>query len=345
MHDEFVQRADSLEKWAKTAKDNPVLDVLREATDLKKLNSSYMKSTLIDDLMTDSYAQLYAQIAADLPIKAASPVKTDIKPEPVNGEGTSADGQPIESAAKGRIKGVGRRELLKRAELAGFTTNNQPMVLTERRQSIKDRDGQASEISGHRRSVSVAVPTPRRTDSIAVEVDDDDSSDLSDLSADEIEEMGDQLPPSIKDALGVGRKNEAEADEEEEEADEEEGEGEEGEGEEGEEGEGEEEEEDHEEGEGLDAENEGDLEEEEDEGEEHYDEEHGEEEEEEGEEEEEEGEEEELGEDEGDEEENAENSEMAEDADDEGNVEDDRSAMDIDENALVQEQMRQESGS
>jgi len=292
-----------------------------------------MKPTLIDDLMTDSYAQLYALVAADLPIKAPSPPKTGFKNEAENSETKPADGQTAEPATKGRIKGVGRRELLKRAESAGFTNpQSNSLAPSERRQSTKDREGLVTEITGGRRSVSVVVPTtPRRTDDTVLDLDTGSDSELSEMSNEEIDEIGDDLPSPIKDALGVGRKS-ATPDIDEEQEDEEEGvEEEEEEEEEGEEGEEEEEEEEGDQDEmevdeeGHQVEHGGEVNEDGD-----------------GQEEEEEEEEDEDEEEQYDEDEENENEENAEDADDEGNNDDDRSAMDIDESALVEEQMRAE---
>jgi hypothetical protein len=282
-----------------------------------------MKPTLIDDLMTDSYAQLYALVAADLPIKAPSPPKTGFKNEADNSETKPADGQTAEPATKGRIKGVGRRELLKRAESAGFTNpQSNSLAPSERRQSTKDREGLVTEITGGRRSVSVVVPTtPRRTDDTVLDLDTGSDSELSEMSNEEIDEIGDDLPSPIKDALGVGRKSATPDIDEEQEDEEEEGEEgeEEEEEEEGDQDEMEVDEEGHQVEHGGEVNEDGDGQEEEEEEEEDEDEEE-----------------------QYDEDEENENEENAEDADDEGNNDDDRSAMDIDESALVEEQMRAE---
>lgn len=196
-----MQRADALERWVITAKDNPVLEVLREATELKRLNGSYVRPIAIDDLMTDSYVQLYVQVASTLPIRPASPIEKDIKPEASTDTSKPSTGEVV---PKQRIKGVGRRELLKRAEIAGSNTNS--LVLPERRQSTRDRE-EPSETSGTRVLVSVVIPTIRRPANYTVVHNEDDSdSELSDMSANEIDEIEDELPSALKDRLGVGRK-------------------------------------------------------------------------------------------------------------------------------------------
>jgi hypothetical protein len=67
-HDEFVLLAGRLEAWCQDpATQNPVLDVLRDVLELKRLNNGLMKATLIDDLVGDTYAMLYANIGPTLP--------------------------------------------------------------------------------------------------------------------------------------------------------------------------------------------------------------------------------------------------------------------------------------
>lgn len=157
-HDEFVPRANRLEAWAQSpdTKD-PLLDVLRDALELKRLNAKLTKDTLFDDLIGDTYATLYETVGAQLEHQAAAtnappngagtaalpttappsqrpgamslmhlmnvdgPSETPPPPRPSNISGNPfAPQQPETSTTtvKPRTKTVGRRELARRAEAA-----------------------------------------------------------------------------------------------------------------------------------------------------------------------------------------------------------------------------------
>ncbi|KAF1841987.1 uncharacterized protein K460DRAFT_319604 [Cucurbitaria berberidis CBS 394.84] len=67
-HDEFNTLALRMEAWCQNpATQHPVLDVLRDAIELKRLNNGLMKSLPIDDLIGDTYAMLYVIIGPTLP--------------------------------------------------------------------------------------------------------------------------------------------------------------------------------------------------------------------------------------------------------------------------------------
>ena len=66
-HDEFNTLALRLEAWCQnSATQHPVLDILRDAIELKRLNNGMMKPLLIDDLIGDTYAMLYTSIGPTL---------------------------------------------------------------------------------------------------------------------------------------------------------------------------------------------------------------------------------------------------------------------------------------
>lgn len=155
-HDEFVPRASRLEAWAQSPETkDPLLDVLRDALELKRLNAKLMKDTLFDDLIGDTYATLYETVGAQLELQAAAnpppnaagtaalptaappsqrpgamslmhlmnvdgPSETPPPPRPSNiPSNPFAPLQPEPSTTtKPRAKTVGRRELARRAEAA-----------------------------------------------------------------------------------------------------------------------------------------------------------------------------------------------------------------------------------
>jgi ribosomal protein S16 len=67
--DEFEIVADRIKEWVTepAAQSHRALTALKEAIELKKLNSGLFKSPLFDDLITDCYSFLYTEIKASLP--------------------------------------------------------------------------------------------------------------------------------------------------------------------------------------------------------------------------------------------------------------------------------------
>lgn len=66
--DEFSTLAMRLEAWCQNSlTQHPVLDVLRDVIELKRLNNGLMKPLQIDDLIGDTYALLYTTIGPTLP--------------------------------------------------------------------------------------------------------------------------------------------------------------------------------------------------------------------------------------------------------------------------------------
>ena len=133
-HESFLLNTSRLEAWALTPdSDTPILHLLREIIELKKLNSHLMKTTLIDDLVGDTFALLYENVVPELITKSndeenrdrmrvdhllmnpeASPAAVNA-PSPAAPQGLGPTDQP--ATARARPKGVGRRDIQKKAEL------------------------------------------------------------------------------------------------------------------------------------------------------------------------------------------------------------------------------------
>ena len=74
IHDEFTARAEKVERWAHDPDTSSlVLEILRDAIELKKLNNSLMKGSLIDDLVADTYASVYEAYVAQMPPEEQGP--------------------------------------------------------------------------------------------------------------------------------------------------------------------------------------------------------------------------------------------------------------------------------
>lgn len=67
-HEEFTKKSEMMEKWAHDPDTSSVyLDIMRDAIDLKRLNNSLMKGSVIDDLIGDAYACVYEEYLKQLP--------------------------------------------------------------------------------------------------------------------------------------------------------------------------------------------------------------------------------------------------------------------------------------
>lgn len=80
--EEFKPRAEAVDAWLqKPETSHLLLDILREVTELKKLNAGLAKPVMFDDLIADTYAQIYKEIGSTLPLLPTA-----------NGEGSTQPG-------------------------------------------------------------------------------------------------------------------------------------------------------------------------------------------------------------------------------------------------------------
>lgn len=149
--DNFTVNCNRLQAWAysfpPSATPSPpakLLDLLREAIELKKMNGNLMKSTLVDDLIGDIFARLYEQVVPELVARSNDEENRDrmrVNHLLMNSDGPSADspspaampfgvglGPGLEQpAARMRPKTVGRRDIGRRADaLVAKTVNPLP---------------------------------------------------------------------------------------------------------------------------------------------------------------------------------------------------------------------------
>ncbi|CAL3963505.1 unnamed protein product [Diplocarpon coronariae] len=141
-HEEFDAFSNRLDEWSADPRMNhPALDALKEAGDLKKLNSGLLKATPIDDLINDAYATLFTQVAKLFPDSTPGPLGTsqidgavsesstvatmratgpmhlnnlvmDMDSAQIPVPATLAASEPV----RPRKPGISRREVLRRAE-------------------------------------------------------------------------------------------------------------------------------------------------------------------------------------------------------------------------------------
>lgn len=153
--EEFAIQANRLEAYCQSvAEPDPVLEVMRDATELKRINNGLLRLHPIDDLIGDSYALLYSTIGPNLPplpseqaqqpqppahsANPLAPSGPELQPLPslphqVDGAPdpktlpalpfapyppTAA--QPANPPGRSRTKAVPHREILRRAEAASL---------------------------------------------------------------------------------------------------------------------------------------------------------------------------------------------------------------------------------
>ena len=164
-YDEFLIRASKLEVWCHSSKEgSPLLEILREAVDLKKLNAGLAKLPSMDDLIGDIYAALFA---ANAPVsdhhQSLLPASQDFADNLTKANGTntalSMNGPApeevdhhqallapksavpvIEQQSRARAKGIGRREVQRRAEAAATKPANPAIPLRPPAQPVPEKN-------------------------------------------------------------------------------------------------------------------------------------------------------------------------------------------------------------
>ncbi|RMZ71671.1 Histone transcription regulator 3 [Pyrenophora seminiperda CCB06] len=108
-HDEFNVLALRLEAWCQNpSTQHPMLDILRDAIELKRLNNGMMKPLLIDDLIGDTYAMLYTSIGPSLlPLPSEQPLPSaQPQPSPFAGTATPTGAMPISALMQVQVDGA-----------------------------------------------------------------------------------------------------------------------------------------------------------------------------------------------------------------------------------------------
>lgn len=192
-HESFENLSSRLDGWLENPRiSQPIKDAFKEVNDLKKLNGTAMKSTPIDDLISDIWATLHIQVAKTLPdpdrgslanhqmdgtSESSGPMPTmrNLGPMSLNNLVMDMNGTQIpvpvtfagSEPARARRSGISRREVLKRAEQAYSRMPDLPRPappparprLSEPSPSLilGSNDGPPKQ----RRSASAATSTPR----------------------------------------------------------------------------------------------------------------------------------------------------------------------------------------
>jgi hypothetical protein len=198
-----------------------------------------MKATLIDDLVGDTYARLYEEVAATLSVSQVDLPPTTDKPTKVpalagtgviNMRGVpGSDQTPVfhgyqaqhssEHVTKPRAKGVGRRELQKRAEAAVARPLTQSTIVplrgpsTPRQQQqstqmlnvvISNSPTQQGDINGAEGSPHPSGEGVSAPGSVHDSADDESGSELSELDEQIEEEEEEEVKPTIFKSMFPG---------------------------------------------------------------------------------------------------------------------------------------------
>lgn len=222
--EDFASIADVLEAWCnEPTSSHPVLDCLREASELKKLNSNLMKPAAIDDLINDAWATLFLHVGVNLP-RVAPPAPPSPTNEPrthgpmsLNNLVSNMDSTGVmqfpplpEAAARPRSKGVSRREILRRAEASVSRTPEAPRPFGPSRARVSDQSLQVaintrSPVTGPVQLRATATLRDQESNEVGIESSApgslhdsaDDESDLSDVPEPE-EEPAPAMFPNLK---------------------------------------------------------------------------------------------------------------------------------------------------
>ncbi|KAK0654325.1 putative histone transcription regulator 3 [Cercophora samala] len=94
--EEFDVVGEKITEWATTpaAENHPALNAMKEAVEIKKLNSNLMKAGLIDDLITDCYSTIYLDVKPELPRPAEATAEIQPSEDGSQQQQASQDGVP-----------------------------------------------------------------------------------------------------------------------------------------------------------------------------------------------------------------------------------------------------------
>ncbi|KAK2738386.1 Histone transcription regulator 3 [Myotisia sp. PD_48] len=116
-HDDFVLYSGYLDTWCQNqAGEVPLIELLRDAVELKKLNGTLMKSAMFDDLVADIYALLYKNTLPELMAAEEENRKQTQAGQLTAFQKVERTETPPVPGPKPRAKGVTRKEVQRKAD-------------------------------------------------------------------------------------------------------------------------------------------------------------------------------------------------------------------------------------
>ena len=157
----FMLNADRLDAWVhQPGFDSPLIDLIRDTIELRRLNANLMKASSIDDLIGDAYACLYERILPEIISKSNDENRVRMRVDHVltGPEASAAETPPPDQAGntgdvpatRGRVKGVTRREVQKRAEALVARSTAALIAANAAKITESERVAEAEAETGHR---------------------------------------------------------------------------------------------------------------------------------------------------------------------------------------------------
>ncbi|KZF19684.1 hypothetical protein L228DRAFT_224304 [Xylona heveae TC161] len=198
-HEEFQTAAARLETWCKSNYHNSTLNTLRDAMELKKLNSGMMKPVVFDDLVADTYAVLYGTVMPQLAPPTTNGSQDSERKDMMSlnnllmsadesSEQARSTAAQQETGPKPRVKGVGRREIQRKADAAvaaAFSTaaRTSKSATSAPQQTVPEVEEDKEDLSKDDNAQGAVSSVPGSVHDSA-----DDESELSDVEEDKIAE-------------------------------------------------------------------------------------------------------------------------------------------------------------
>ncbi|KAL3453353.1 hypothetical protein BJX65DRAFT_263677 [Aspergillus insuetus] len=206
--EEFVANTARLEDLAQLAPESSsVLELLRDAIELKKLNNNLMKVALLEDLIADLYSRLYEvnmpQVMEQVNEENKEKMKVDHILMTTDGPGdnsTPPNSAPASEAPapRGRTKGIARRDVQKRAET--IVARRVPPRVPARAPAATESESSANVTAptGPKPVIEIAIRQPPVGDGGSAQQSDipnsvhdsaDDESELSEMDEEKLSKL------------------------------------------------------------------------------------------------------------------------------------------------------------
>lgn len=220
--EEFSSKTARLEGLSNlSAESQPLLDLIRDSLELKKLNNNLMKVTMFEDLVADLYSRLYELNIPLLNEQVTEENKEKMKVDHLLMTGdatteTSAASLPASDtpAPRGRTKGIARRDIQKRADTivnlklgprttAKFATTETETATSARRGSnVAGASGLISTTQEHK-STSTGAEKKEKEGANSGSGDESDLSDIDESKLDKASSEQKSLKfPNLNGELG-----------------------------------------------------------------------------------------------------------------------------------------------
>ncbi|KAL4810020.1 hypothetical protein BDV18DRAFT_51871 [Aspergillus unguis] len=201
--EEFVTNTARLEELSQLAPESShLLELLRDAIELKKLNNNLMKVALLEDLIADIYSRIYEVNMPHIMEQLNEENKEKMKVDHIlmTTDGTADASTPTSAPAseapapRGRTKGIARRDVQKRAETI-VSRKVPPRAPAARAAAVETDAPTAATPSGSKQTAEAAIRQPTTEEGGSAQQSNtpnslhdsaDDESELSELDEEKL---------------------------------------------------------------------------------------------------------------------------------------------------------------